>query len=299
MAKRTCSIEIRHLTYFVAAAEYGSLRKAGIALELSESSISRSIRALEDHLGASLFHRQTTGVTLTYAGERFLRKARHGLRIINEGKRSIGVIGRGEEGALRLGIFSSLASGFLSELLRVHEKQHKKVRVDFVDGDPAELVAAVRQLRLDVAFITGTRDWIDCETTQLWSERVFTVLPDWHPLADKQQLRWDDLVEENFIVSEVAGGEEIQNYLIQRLAELGRSPIVEPQKVGRDNLFSLVALGRGLTLTSEATTGARFSGTVYRPMDGELLPFSAVWSPNNDNPAFRRLLSLAKSMARP
>jgi hypothetical protein len=59
----------------------------------------------------------------------------------------------------------------------------------------------------------------------------------------------------------------------------------------------LVAIGRGLTLTSEATIGARFPGVVYRPLAGELLPFCAVWSRLNGNPALRRLLSLARDMS--
>jgi|GEM_PF-6009148 len=50
-------IEARHFRYFVAASEYGSLRKAAAALDIQKSTISRSIRDLEDRLGASLFQR--------------------------------------------------------------------------------------------------------------------------------------------------------------------------------------------------------------------------------------------------
>ena len=60
----------------------------------------------------------------------------------------------------------------------------------------------------------------------------------------------------------------------------------------------MVAIGRGLTLTSEATTGAQIPGVVYRPMAEEVLPFSAIWSRRNDNPACRRFLSLARVLAR-
>lgn len=55
----TPSIELRHLRYFVAAAEHGSFRKAGGALEVKESSISRSVRDLEDEIGVSLFIRHS------------------------------------------------------------------------------------------------------------------------------------------------------------------------------------------------------------------------------------------------
>ena len=61
---------------------------------------------------------------------------------------------------------------------------------------------------------------------------------------------------------------------------------------------TLVAVGRGLTLTSEATTVAQFPGITYRRMAGEILPFSAIWSARNDNPASRRLLSMARTRAK-
>lgn len=291
------TIELRHLRYFVATAEQGSIRKAGTVLGLDHSAVSRRIRDLEDHLGASLFNRHRGGVCLTLAGERFLLRARRALRSIGDGERDVSAIGRSEEGLIRIGIFSSLASGYLTDLLQAYSGRHSRVRIEFFDGDPAEHIAAVRHVRIDVAFVTGTAERAGCDMAHLWSERVFAVLPECHHLATKTELDWRDLSHERFIVSDIAPGPEIQDYLVQRLADLGHRPDIELQAVGRDNLLPLVALRRGLTLTSEATTAAHFPGIVYRPIRGESLPFSAIWSPVNDNPSMRRLLSMARSMA--
>lgn len=290
-------VELRHLRYFVAVVEHGSFRKAGAAVGRSQAAISRSIAKLEDEIGASLFHRHTWGVSQTYAGQRFLVHARRVIRTVGEGAREVASAGRSEKGRVRIGIYSSIASGFLAELLEVYGRRHSAVRIEVADGNPAEHVAAIRQLNLDVAFITGTRDWPDCERVLLWSERVFVVLPDHHALANREEVVWRDLADESFIVSETAPGQEIYDHLVRRLADLGRHPEIQVQYVGRDNLVPLVALGRGLTLVSEAMTVAQFPGVVYRPVLGEILPFSAVWSASNDNPAFRRFLSLAKAMA--
>lgn len=296
--RRDLAIELHHLRYFIAAAEHGSFRKASVAIGIQESAISRRIRDLEDILGASLFQRHSGGVILTFAGQRFLRRARVALRQIHDGAMDVAAIGRSEKGRIRVGIFSSLASGFLADLLRRYDRDHAGVRIDLIDGNPSEHIAALRHLQLDVAFITGTSEWPGCQTEHLWSERVFAVLPADHPLTAKRTLDWPDLSHETFIVSDAAPGQEIRDYLVQRLARLGHHPDIHLQFVGRDNMLSLVAVGRGLTLTSEATTVARFPGIVYRPLMDEILPFSAVWSPANDNPACRRLLSLARSMAR-
>ncbi|AYF02806.1 LysR family transcriptional regulator [Paracoccus yeei] len=290
-------VELRHLRYFVAVVEHGSFRKAGAAVGRSQAAISRSIAKLEDEIGASLFHRHTWGVSQTYAGQRFLVHARRVIRTVGEGAREVASAGRSEKGRVRIGIYSSIASGFLAELLEVYGRRHSAVRIEVADGNPAEHVAAIRQLNLDVTFITGTRDWPDCERVLLWSERVFVVLPDHHALANREEVVWRDLADESFIVSETAPGQEIYDHLVRRLADLGRHPEIQVQYVGRDNLVPLVALGRGLTLVSEAITVAQFPGVVYRPILGEVLPFSAVWSASNDNPAFRRFLSLAKAMA--
>jgi DNA-binding transcriptional LysR family regulator len=147
-------IEFRHLRYFIAASDHGSFRKAGRALHIHESAISRRIRDLEDQLGASLFHRHNGGVFLTPSGHRFLRRARRALRQIDHGAHDVAAIGRCEDGRIKVGILSSLASGFLFNLLRVYKNEHPGIHIQLFEGNPSEHIAAIRQLRLDVAFIT-------------------------------------------------------------------------------------------------------------------------------------------------
>jgi len=289
-------VQVRHIQYVVAAADHGSFRRAAIALGVQESAVSRRIREVEERLGTAFFIRSPGGVKLTHAGKQFVQRGRKALSEINLAKAEAMALGRCESGHIRIGIFSSLASGFLSDLIQSFGTHHSAVKMTFIDGNPTEHVAAVRHHQLDVAFITGTTEWLGCYSQHLWSERVYAVLPMHHPLADDAEVRIGDFVGQSFIVSESAPGEEIHDYLVQRLADLGHHPDIDQHGVGRDNLMRLVALGRGLTVTSEATTGAQVPGVTFRPIAGEILPFSAVWSPNNENPAFRRLLDLARSM---
>lgn len=297
MKHRRFNFGFRHLHYFVISAEQGSFRRAGLALNVQESAISRRVRDLEDMIGASLFHRHSSGVTLTFAGEAFLDRSRAILNALHETITEAGAIGRGENGRIAIGVFSSLASGFLWTLLYEFGCLHPEVELELIDGNPAEHVSEIRRLRLDIAFVTGSRAWADCDHQRLWCERVFLVCPDAHALAAHKEITWSDVAGETFIVSETAPGQEIRNYLIQRLADLGYHPDIATQAVGRDNLMSLVAIGRGLTVTSEATIPLQVPGVTYLPIQGEVLPFGAVWSPSNDNPAFRRLLSMAKAMS--
>lgn len=259
--------------------------------------VSRRIRDLEDEIGAALFIRHHGGVNLTHAGRSFLGRARKAIRQIGDAAIDAGAFGRGESGVVRIGIFSSLASGFLANLLRAYLVENSGVRPDLVEGGPSEHIAAVQRHQMDVAFLTGEPIADGCDRTHLWNERVHVVLPSDDELAARDNISWDDLRDRHFIVSEADPGPEIHDYLVKHLADLGHHPSVERHGVGKDNLMHLVAIGRGLTLTSEATIAACFPAVIYRPLAGEILPFCAIWSPQNDNSALRRLLSLARRMS--
>jgi DNA-binding transcriptional LysR family regulator len=289
---------LRHLRYVIAAADNGSFRKAAAAIGIQESAISRRIRDLEDEIGAALFIRSNSGVRLTHAGQLFIVRARKAVNQINYAAIDAASSGRGETGRVRIGIFTSLAAGFLADLLRAFVEDNRDVRPELVEGGPSTHIAAIQHHQLDVAFLTGSPLAKGCDIVHLWNERVLVVLPEDHEFAAQTEITWNDLRDRRFIVSESDPGPEIHDYLVKHLSDLGHHPGVERHAVGRDNLLNLVAMNQGLTLQSEATMGSQFPGVIYRPLHGELLPFSAIWLPQNDNPALRRLLSLARAMSR-
>lgn len=292
------SFELRHLRYVIAAAEHGGIRRAARQLGVDPGAVSRRIRELEDEIGVALFIRGQGGVILTFAGERFIHRARRALNQLTHATLDAGAIGRGQAGVVRIGLMSSMASGFIAELVDVYAADHAQVRIDYIEGDASDHVPAIRQHRLDVAFLTGTPAAEGCDVSYLWSERVYVVMSTRHELAGKEEISWSDLRNQEFTVSEAQSGSEIRDYLVKHLAELGHSPPIQKHAVYRDTLMQIVAGGNCLTLTSEATIATQFPGIVYRPLTEESLPFCAVWSPRNDNPAFRRLLSLAKVISK-
>jgi DNA-binding transcriptional LysR family regulator len=291
-------IELYHLRYVIAAATLGSFRAAARMLNIRESAISRRIRDLEDEIGAALFVRSHEGVTLTYAGRRFVSRARTALDQIDHAAKDVGAIGRAEDGTVRIGIFSSMASGFLAELFGTYCALHAGVRLEFVDGAPLDHIAAVQQHRLDVAFVTGYPALTGCDVMRLWTERLFVALPSHHQLAASSEVDWADLRGQPFIFGESQPGAEFSEQLVKRLVAAGDRPTVEWHGVGLDSLMQIVTLGRGLTFVTEAATAMQFPGVTYRQLLGEELPFSAVWSPRNENPAFRAMLSLARKMSK-
>src|SRR5262245_7335623 len=161
MAHRPCSIELRHLRYFIAAADHGSFRKAGVALQITESAISRRIRDLEDGIGVSLFTRHNGGVRVTAAGRQLLTTAIGALDQVEQVRFGGGLLGRGETGAVRIGIFSSLASGFLPELIQSFASKHPDLRLKFVEGGLLRVASAAASRSANAmsarAYETNTR----------------------------------------------------------------------------------------------------------------------------------------------
>ncbi|MGH6821908.1 MAG: LysR substrate-binding domain-containing protein [Methylocella sp.] len=289
-------ISLRHA---LAVAEQTSFRRAGLSLGIDASAVSRRVRNLEDELGVSLFERHVRGVRTTVAGRRFLDQTRLTLADLDYAIKVAGNAGRGTQGDLRIGIFSSVASMFIRELLAEYAKRHPLVDIDVAEGAPSDNIRLVREGRLDAAFVTGVPNEPPCDSEQFWSERVFVVLPEGHALSTAAEILWEMLRTEHFIVSRDEPGPEIHDYVIRHLAELGHRPSVTRYAVGRENLMHLVGLGFGLSLTSEATIATVYPNVLFRPISGldDNLPFSAVWLPSNDNPALRRLISSARALS--
>ena len=110
-------LDLRQLRYAVIAADYGSIRQAAEALLIKQSTISRSIRQLEDTLGVAVFARTSGGVQATDAGRQFLRMARS---VLDQMDMIIAVSqanGRGESGRLTVGFCTSLTTGNLRATL--------------------------------------------------------------------------------------------------------------------------------------------------------------------------------------
>lgn len=290
---------VRQLRYLAIAAQVGSFRRTAEICDVDQPSVSRALKQLESDLGVSLFERTRSGVRLTPAGRHFLAEISPVLEQLESARRSVRAARAGEGGLVRIGILTSLAGGFLRDLVQGHAKRHPGVSIDVRDGGRREHLAAVRAGRLDAAVVTGSRNIPGCVTQELWRERVHVALPEAHPLADRDKLDWPDLAAEHFIVSRGEPGPEVHYYIVRRSADYSTYPDVEEKAALPDTLMNLVSLGQGITLVSAAWTAVKVPGLVMRPLTApdDIVPFSVVWSAGNDSPAFHRFLQTAQQLA--
>jgi DNA-binding transcriptional LysR family regulator len=293
-------MELKDLKYAAAVAETGGFRRAAARLRTPQSAVSRRVRELEDELGVSIFERGRHGVRLTSAGQSFIEGACAAMRELDYAVRQASDAGRAASGTLRLGVVTSLASGFQRDLITAYCAAIPSIKLAIAEAAHAQFFAQLKARSLDLALVTGQVPGQYGDSEVLWTEHVHVALPAHHPLATKSEIAWIDLQAERFVVTAAEPGPEIHDYIVRRLTGLGHRPLVTRHEVGRETILNMVGMGFGLSLVGTSWTGTAYPGVVFRRIEGDddKLPFSAVWLHDNDNPALRRFLSLARAMSK-
>lgn len=288
------------LVQVLAVAEYLNFRHAANALGVSQSSVSTRIKTLEEDLGVLLFERRHRGVRLTEAGRCFIAEVATGINHLDHAIRTVGAISIGAVGRLHIGLQFSIAAGFLADLFRRYREEHPNVELVLAEGPSAETIRRIREGSLDIAFIAGEVNAPDCHSRQIWNETLVIAVQTDHRLAIADQILWQDLTSDVFIIRQGGTGPQLQDHIVRRIVEQGKTPHLRRFDVERDTLMHMVADGEGITLTSEAATHVQFPGVVFRPIadEAEQAWFSAVWSPHNRSQVLKNLLDLAAEMSR-
>jgi DNA-binding transcriptional LysR family regulator len=147
-------MELRHLRYFVAVAESQSLRLAAERIHITQPAITRQIHDLEAELGVELFVRTPWGVTLTPAGELFLRETRTAFDVLNSAMRSARRVASGMQGRLRIGFVENASwTGLVPEVFHRFQQDAPDLGLELLPLDTPEQLAALADGRLDGGFV--------------------------------------------------------------------------------------------------------------------------------------------------
>ena len=293
-------ISLASLCQALAVAEYLSFRQAALALGVTQSSVSARIKALEEDLGVLLFERNTRGVRLTEAGRRFVAEVEQAMQILDRAVKTAGMLARGEEGELRIGIHALISGGFLDRLLELFHELNPGVCLHITEGTARDTQVMVREAGLDLAFMAGECRSPDLHSRVIWRDALMAAFSDIHPLAAKTHVKWNDLSGETFLVREGGTGPQVHDLIVIRFAGEWQVPTIRQFNVGRDALLSMIAHGFGISILARENEAAAPPGVVFRSIrdEPETIAFSAVWSPHNRNPALRKLLGLAGRLGR-
>lgn len=288
------------LVQTLAVAEYLSFHRAALALGTSQSSVSARIKALEASLGITLFDRNTRGVRLTEAGRRFVEQVHDAMGIIDRAVKTAGMRALGEEGELRIGVHALMEDCFLDRLLRRFHAKHPGIYLHIIEGTARAAQFLVREGRLDVAFMACTHDIPDLNSRVIWRDRLMVGLPALHPLTEQPDVEWRQLSKQTFLVRHCGTGPQVHDLIVTRSAGKWLTPPIQRVAIGRTALLSMIAAGHGISLFAEEGATTSTANVTFLPIrdEPETIPFSAVWSPQNREPALTKLLALVPKISR-
>lgn len=255
-------MEIYQLRYFVAVAETGSFTKAAARVHISQPSLSQQILNLEEEFGQSLFHRLGRKVTLTDAGHRLLERAR---QIITDADNTMRELR--DDPALghrvAVGAIQTVAIFFLPAVIAHCRANDIRIKLRSLEDFRAAILEATFEGQIDWGLITLPVADPRLEVRPLFREPLLLAVSTSHPLAEKPEVRFADLKDENFITLGDASSLTAQ---VQRIGiDHDFEPTITHRCAQLATVKALTAMGLGISILPQTARSAYDpAGLVYR-----------------------------------
>ena len=286
-------MELRHLRYFVAVADAGSLTVAAARrLHTSQPSLSRQIRDLEDELGAQLLTRRARGIELTPAGRAFLDHARLVLSQVEAAGEAARRVAHPSRPRFTMGFLTGHELKWMPEALRILHDELPNVDVMISSQYSPLLADGLSKGKIDAAFLRRERGLPDLAFRLLVKEPMMVVLPRDHRLAALKSIGPRDLVSETFVT--VDDTAPVLRMVIDNYLKRSGINIKPTHEV--DNLamaMSLIASTGGVGLLPAYAQNFLLSSVTSRPLKGDTPTIELVlgYKKSNESPILKLLLS--------
>ena len=291
-------MELRHLRYFVAVAETGSLTDAAEhRLFTSQPSLSRQIRDLEDEVGAPLLTRSARGVELTPSGRAFLDQARIALAHVDTAVEAARRAASPAKPVFALGFLTGTEMTWLPKAMQVLRDELQGIDVTVSSDYSPDLADALARGRLDAAFVR-VEPGRDLAYRIVHREPLVVLMPSDHALASRERISPRDF--EGEILVRASNKATVLRAVIDTYLE--ESQVAVTREHGVDNLamaMSLVASTGGLALMPAYAMHLLPRSVVSRPLDGQAptIELAVGYSKSNASPQLKLFLSRLDELA--
>jgi DNA-binding transcriptional LysR family regulator len=290
-------MELRHLRYLCAVADYGTFSEAGRQLHVSQSAISEQLADLEREIGGTLFHRASGRTRLTPQGVLFLAEARKTLlaadRAVDIAQRSM----QGHVGTLAIGFFLWGAGSFFARLIRDYRKLYPEVKLSLFEMRTPEQMEALTNGKVDVGLTRPLEPPFDrtLRAELLFQDPIVAVLPHDHPLAGKP-ISIAALAAESFVVCEREATPALFDSILALCSTAGFSPRIVNASATWAGVLTLVESGEGVALVPSGVRYLRTPGVAFSPLVPETthVGLAIAWNPQNESPIQQGFLRLVR-----
>jgi DNA-binding transcriptional LysR family regulator len=294
-------MELRHLRYFVAAAEELHFRRAAERLGIAQPALSQQIQQLEQEIEALLFHRLTRGVELADAGRIFLDDARAILGHVERAKAKAQRVARSDQGMIRIDFTGSASfNPIVPSVIQDYRGRYPGIAVSLAESGTSQLVESLRDGRVDAAFIrTPSREVDGLVVVAILDEEMLIALPARHPLAASASLALEALSREPFNLFPRASSPELYDNIVLACGRVGFTPnILEPAPEIASTL-NVIAAGEGVSIVPASMQHMQSQAVAYRGILGDAprAPLGFAYRSNEPSAAVRNLARLARRAA--
>jgi DNA-binding transcriptional LysR family regulator len=254
-------VELRHIRYFIAVAEYLSFRTAAQRLHIAQPPLSRQIRQLEEDLRVELFARDKRHVELTKAGHAFLEEARKLMVQVGHAVETARIAQRGDLGIIRVGIASGLG-GVVSQIFFEFRKRWPAIEVECRDIFSSFQSQALRKHEIDVGFLRPPLDQMALDCELLYEEEFVVILPKSHRLAKRRTLRIHDIEDEPLIIFDRNFSSGLYDKILSLYSRHGLTPRLIPTHIEAHEEAGaiMVASGKAIFMGAGAIVNRSVAG---------------------------------------
>jgi DNA-binding transcriptional LysR family regulator len=292
------------LTVFREVVDRASFSAAADALSYSQSAVSQSIAALEREVGATLIERRRGGARPTAAGAALAAHVGGILAQIESAEAEIEAISAGRGGRLRTASFPTAGASLMPEAIARFRASHPGIEVTLAEGEPEEIGPRLRAGEFDLVLLfefegVGERMGAGMRRFELLDDPLHLALPRAHRLADRAELRLEDLSEESWV--QTSGTSPCARHVVRSCHAAGFEPRVSFESDDYQTVQGLVAAGVGVALIpglALATVRDDIAIRELLPRDPVRKVFAASPRAGAVTPAIATMLDVLRDLAR-
>ena len=270
-------MEIRTLRYFFAVAREENMSRAAELLHVTQPTLSKAMKALEDELGKKLFTRHSFSISLTQEGILLRNRAEDLLSMADKIERDFLSLDDITGGDIYFGLAESYQIRYLAREIRTFKAIYPNLRFHITSGDTEQVTEKLDKGLLDFAVICTVPDETKYEYLLFPEADYFgAVLPADDPLAEKDCFTAEDLAGQPLFCSEQSWNHDIRPWAKDRFSELQLEGSFRLSYNG--SMFAREGLGILLTLNDLIDTSPK-SGMVFRPLEPRLeMNMYLIWN---------------------
>lgn len=240
-------MELSYLKEFIVLSETGNYLEAADQLYISQSSLSRHIKALEDELGITLFERTTRKVLLSTPGSMLLPYARQIVELQHQYLDDLYNYKKNIQGTLSIGSIPSMEQYSILDLVIRYEQKYPNYSVNMIEDDPIRLTNMVQEGGLDMAFIrTAGPVKPPLSSVEYAKDLLTAVVPAGHRLASCSSIQLSELRNENLLL--LSTDTYMYQLCVNVCHQAGFEPNIRYTCRRGENLLALVRKNMGIAL---------------------------------------------------